>query len=175
MAQKPKHLEVPGAIDRHLSDSFYSASRAPDGMYQPWYALLLSSIALLAANEEVLYAYSDSESSTTDYHIIVFTTNLVLIASIDPELDGVPTINAVRRRSLIGMKLSASERIDARDRRAYEWPGVLNLALTYSDLPNRIEIVARGAARYNIQEPSPIVALIEGLSADLAANHTNGT
>ncbi|NQX35692.1 hypothetical protein [Herbiconiux sp. VKM Ac-2851] len=99
----------------------------------------------------------------------MFTTNVVLVADVDPDLDGVLTVKAAKRSSLIGMTLSTSERIDAHERLSHDWPGVLDLVPTYSDLSSRIAIVANGAYRYNIKEPSPIVTLIEGLSADLAS------
>ena len=72
------------------------------------------------------------------------------------------------------MRLSASERIDARESRFYEWPGTLNLVLTYRDFMDSIEIVADGASPYAIDHPTPIVTLIEGLSADLANSRAIG-
>lgn len=131
------------------------------------HATLLSTIALLVAEEEVIYAYSDYGQPITDVSIVVFTTNLVLVAAVDPRADGVPVARAAQRRSLIGMKLSASERIDARDRRSHEWPGMLNLVLTYRDLTGAIEIVANGVDRYAVDQSAPIVTLVEGLSAVL--------
>ena len=169
MTQPPRHLEIVDKMDLYLgSDNFYMVSRTADRQYQAWYATLLSSVVLLAGDQEILYAYTDHDPTVKDFRIVVFTTALVFVADINPHSDGVPIVNATRRSSLIGMKLSASERIDTEGRRSYEWPGVLNLVLTYSDLETRVEIVADGVNRYNVKELSPIVALLEGLSADLA-------
>jgi hypothetical protein len=66
--------------------------------------------------------------------------------------------------------LSASDRIDASDRRSYGWPGALNLVLKYPDLDGFLEVGGSGTNIYSRDEPAPIVSLIEGLSAELA-NH----
>lgn len=169
MTQQAQHFEITRAIDVHLSDdSFRAATRTSANKYQPWYAQLLSSIALLAAGQEVVYAYTDYELTLTDARILVFTTDLVIVAKIDSTSDGVPVAHATRRSSLVGIKLSASEGIDARDGRSYEWPGTLILTLTYSALTDSIEIVADGANHYSVDQPAPVVTLLEGLTADLA-------
>ena len=175
MTQHPKHLEVTRAIDLQLSnDRFNAVTRTSANKYQPWYAMLLSTMALLAAEEKVIFAHSDYEPTMAKVRIVVFTTNLVLVADIDPNVDGVPVANVARRRSLVGLRLSASERIDAYESRSYEWPGTLNLVLTYRDFMDSIEIVADGASPYAIDHPTPIVTLIEGLSADLANSRAIG-
>lgn len=169
MTRQPKHSEITAAIDLHLSgDNFNAVSRTPGHKYERWYATLLSTIALLVAEEEVVYAHTDYEPGMEDARIVVFTTNLVVLADVDLDLDGVPVAHVAPRRSLAGMKLSASERIDARDGRSYTWPGNLNLVLTYSGLPSPIEIIAAGANPFAVDQAAPIVTLIEGLSRDLA-------
>lgn len=70
------------------------------------------------------------------------------------------------------MTLSASERIDAQDGRSHEWPGVLNLRLTFRDLPSPVEVVGDGKSSHGSDEASAIVKLIEGLGIDLARSHT---
>jgi hypothetical protein len=175
MTPQQNHLAITNAIDQYLGiDDSISITRTDENKYQPWYAFLLSTIALLTSGEEVTYAYLNYGEPIADVRIVVFTTNLVLVADVDPEADTVPVARAAKRSSLVGMKLSASERIDARDRRSLEWPGTLNLVLTYPDLPGLIEIVASGVNRYAVREPAPIISLIEGLSADLANSRQPG-
>jgi len=98
----------------------------------------------------------------------VITTDLVLVADVDPNMDGVPVVRTVGRRSLVEITLSASERIDARDRRSHEWPGMLTLVLTYRDLADQIEIVESGVNVYAVDKPAPIVTLIQDLRSDLS-------
>lgn len=169
MTQESKHHERAAEIDTYLGgDAFDSVSLTPENRYQPWYAKLLSSIALLCGNEKVVFAYSDYEPEATDVRIVVFTNHLVLIGDIEPAIDGAPAIRAIPRRALREMKLSSSDQIDARDRRSLEWPGVLDLVLTYEGLGGSIEIVQNGANAYSVNEPSAIVSLIGNLSIDLA-------
>ncbi|WP_105034136.1 hypothetical protein [Cryobacterium aureum] len=175
MAQQSKHFDISTAIDLHLSNyNFDAVSLTSEHKYQPWYATLLSTVALLVADEEVIYAHSNYGVPKTDVRIVVFTNNLVVVADVDPNADVVPVARSVPRGSLVGMKLSASERIDTRDRRSNEWPGTLNLVLTYPRLPDSIEIVESGVNRYAADQSAPIVTLIEGLSADLAHSRAIG-
>jgi hypothetical protein len=172
MTQQDKHLETSRAIDEYLlQDEFKQVAVDDRNRYEDWYAILLSTIVLLIADEEVRYAYVDYEPSMPDIRISVFTTNLVVFAEVDVNADGVPVARVVPRRSLLHMKLSSSGRIDARERQAFDWPGTLNLQLRYPELPKIIEVVVSGVNRYAVREPSAIVGLIEGLSADLAAPH----
>jgi hypothetical protein len=176
MTLQQDHSTITNEINRHLGvTDFDSITLTSENKYESWYATLLSSIALLISGEEVVYANINYGEPVTDVRIVVFTSGLVVVAEVDPSADGVPVARVVGRRSLVGMKLSASERIDARDRRSYEWPGMLNLVLTYSDLPDPIEIVTSGVNRYAVDKPTAIISLIRSLSADLAQGRQHGT
>ena len=172
MTQQSQHVEVTKAIDMYLraNNEFDDVALTPDRRhYQSWYARFLSTVSLLIAGEEVVYAYSNVAYGATAATFAVFTTNLVIVADIDFDADGTPVARAVGRDALKAMKLSASERIDAREGRSFEWPGTLNLVLTYDSLIEPIEIVISGANPYAVEQASPIVALIESLSADLGS------
>ena len=169
MTQQEKHSKVATEVDRHILTGGFEAAALDDNYkYRDWYAWLLSDIALLLSFDEVIFAHTNFESEDSEFDLYVFTERLVVVARIDTTLDGVPIVQALPRRSLRSMVLSASERIDARDRRSHEWPGVLALRLTYPDLSRPIEIVANGSNPHNYKEPAAIVRLIESLSADLA-------
>lgn len=166
-----KNTEAYRAIDQQLrTDSFYAVALTPAHKYEAWYAELLSSFALLVGGETVEYAYANFAIEMRDVRIVVFTTHLVLVADVDREEDGVPVVQAASRRSLTSMRLSASAPVDAKERRPYEWPGTLTIQLTYPGLSKVVEIVADGADRFQYEKPTPIVALVEGLGADLGAN-----
>ena len=169
MSQQEKHRATSSAIsDFLLNDSFGRAVLDQKNNYHDWYAYLLSTLALLIADEKVEYAYVDHEPTMPDVHVAVFTTNLVIVADVDVNTDGVPVARAVPRHSLRSMKLSTAARIDASDRRAYDWPGIISLTLEYRDLAKPIEIVANGINPYAVRQPSALVNLIGHLGADLA-------
>jgi hypothetical protein len=171
VVQQDKNVEAFRAVDQQLRDNDFDAiALTPDHKYQTWYAVLLSSFALLIGAETVEYAYANYAFGMRSVRFAVFTAHLVLVADIDTEEDVVPVAQVVTRRSLSSMRLSASARIDAKDRQSYEWPGTLNLVLTYPDLPKPIEIVSDGVDRFELRKPSRLVVLIQGLSADLAAS-----
>lgn len=172
MNQQKLHSEIVREIDNCLLRDDWGgiASAAFDahGKYQDWYASFLTATALLAYGENVVFAYASQGPEEPDRRVVVFTTNLVLVADIDTEADGVPVVRVARRRSLVSFKLSASERIDARDGRSNEWPGTINLVLVFRDLDKPIEVIGNGANLYAVDKPSSLVSLVRGLSADLA-------
>jgi len=87
MTQQPKHFEITNAIDLHLSDDGFNAvARNSANKYQPWYATLLNAVALLVAQEEVVHAHTDYESTMVNAkQLVVFTTNC-LFSRHDPIL-----------------------------------------------------------------------------------------
>lgn len=175
MAQQEHHAEIARSIDLQLSDNenISDIRYAPGGgSYETWYATMLSAIALIAAGEKVVYAYTNYEFSAPHVRIVVFTTSLVLVSDVDIPADRVPVVHAVARRSLTALHLSASERIDSRDHRSRTWPGVLNLVLTYDGLADPIEIVTKGYNRYGLDIPAAVATLLDGLRADLAGSAT---
>jgi hypothetical protein len=151
-----------------LRDRFDELALTDQGKYKPWYATYLTSAALIAGGEPVEYAFANFEPAMPDIRITVFTTNLVIVTQIDTEFDGVPVARGVSRGSLRTIDLSASERIDSRDRRSHEWPGSVVLKLHYRDLQDPVEIAGKGLNAYRLGEPSALVTLVKALSADLA-------
>ena len=169
MTQQERHLKVAAEIDYYvLRDAFEVEALSDQQNYEDWYASLLSAIALLISTDKVVFAYTDFASGMSDFKLYVFTTKLVVVAEVDPAADAVPVVQAVSRRSLKSMKLSAADRIDAREGRSHEWPGALSLVLTFRDLLKPVEIVGDGKNPLDIKQPSALVNLIEGLSSDLA-------
>lgn len=169
ITQQPEHNEVAEAIDEFLlRDRFDELALTDQRKYEAWYATYLTSAALAAGGEPVEYAYANFAPSMSDIRITVFTPKLVMVAHIDTEFDGVPVVRTIPRRSLQTMELSASERIDSRDRRSHEWPGSIVLKLHYQDLKDPIEIVGEGVNVYRVSEPSALVRLVKALSADLS-------
>jgi len=169
VTQQPKHFETSSSIDNFLRrDNFDDIALTSKHKYEHWYATLLTSIALLAAEDDVQYAYANYQPTMPDVRISVFTTNLVIVAEVDTTSDGVPVVEAVPRTSLASIMLSTSEKIDAREGRSYEWPGAINLRLTYRGLKKSIEIIVDGMNHYAADKPSPVVAFIESLTADIA-------
>lgn len=170
MVQLESHFKVAASVDALLLDgAFETVALTNARTYAPWYGKYLSSVAVLAAHQEVTYAWTDFATDRQQFRIAVFSTAFVLLSDINLESNESPTVKVIPRSALSEMTFSATDRIDAHARRSHEWPGTISLRLTYGAFDEVIEILGDGVNRYAVDKPSALQVLAKALPADLAA------
>lgn len=95
MTQQDSYRKIGSEISRHLlRGEFDSAAVTEDRegkrQYDPWYAELLSAMSLLIGSDPVVFAHTTYASDAEDFNVYVFTEHLVVVAKIDPQMDGFP-------------------------------------------------------------------------------------
>lgn len=135
-----------------------------------WYARLLSSLAVIVGDAEVVYAQSKVHDADS-IEVVIFTTDLVVTAAIDDvtALGATASPRAVSRKMLRGLELEATTPVNESGRAAHEWPGHLQLRLEYAGAATPIELTGRSFSHHHADNVAPIWALVQGLRRDLAA------
>lgn len=145
-----------------------AATKEVDGdtVNEKWFGQLLSSFVLMAARDEIVYAYTDFDSAHPGFKVVVFTKNRVLVATLTIDYDGSPAVQGVGRATLASMKVSTQYPTGQRGEYRHEWPGSLAVVLNYPGLSEPVELIVDGTAA-SVAHPSEVVGLVESLAADL--------
>jgi hypothetical protein len=166
------HSDTAAAIDSYLSANYNFAEHRlqEDGRhYRTWYAKALTTLALMAGEDEVRFAYTNYEYQVPS-HIVVFTDRSLFHLTV-PDLSSSesPAVRAFARSALIGCEVMGSYRIDAEARQARTWPGETRVHLRYAGLEQTIELVTPGYDQISLSDPDPLIEFLPTLLSDLSS------
>lgn len=139
--------------------------------YAKWYARLLTTLTMTFGESEVHYAQTDYVEGRDTARFVLFHHKSVLITDVRGLNGGEAPTVATRvypRNSLVTFEVEASMEIDADDRQARSWPGLVRVTATYRDMPEPLVLEAPG---HDVRRPDAggeIHALVGALHTDLS-------
>lgn len=149
--------------------TFFEATMTEDqDAYTPWYARLLSSLALLTDDEEIVFATTVQTLGDTVARVYVFTKDVLISVTIDDvssEQNPAPVV--VSRAAIRSLRLTASMRSDIQGSSRQGWPGTLRFSIEYNGLVDPVSFEAPGVDRFQLQNPAPSQLLLQSLKKDL--------
>lgn len=91
----------------------------------------------------------------------------LLVPDVDDQ-DHNPTPVVVSRAAIRSLRITASERCDVKGSSRYAWPGEVTIEATYAGLDAPISVSGPGIGRNSVDDPAPILRLVDALRDDLA-------
>ncbi|WP_337006697.1 hypothetical protein [Microbacterium sp. LB12] len=141
--------------------------------YANWYGQLLSTLSLILGDTTVLYSQTTYDAAKPDHQaqIVLYTGSRVIVVDVADALQDDTDVQTriLSRQSLEALDVSAGMRIDTGGSASYGWPGLLTVTAHYRGLDGEVSISALGVEPHKVDEPGPIMRLLEGLQEDLAA------
>ncbi|WP_223628815.1 hypothetical protein [Microbacterium sp. EST19A] len=141
--------------------------------YAKWYARLLSTLTLIVGDMKVLYSQTTYDPAEPGNHArtVLFTGSRVIVVDIADVLQDDTEVRTriLPRKSLEAIDVAAGMRIDTRGSESYGWPGELTITAHYPGLDGSVKISGPGVESYKVDQPAPIMALLETMQNDLTA------
>lgn len=143
-----------------------------------WVERALTQMTLLIAGQPIVYAEAIENGEEGGARLVVFTDAAVIVSDVDEISSNasLPTTQIVPRSRIQSVTVRDGDKIvwdldDDHTRNAkFRWPGKIRVSVIYEGLPAPVEISGTGANPYQRDQPTRIMRLITGLSADLTGS-----
>lgn len=172
MTPSEDHLKAAGDMDsefRHGEHVPMLFSENQADTYSRWYARLLTTLAIIAADAEILWGQMRQYEDEGKAEFTVLTRESILIGYVeglggdDPKTG----VRVIARRSLSELEVHASMAIDQVGSSAHAWPGNVQIAAKYRDPNELIVFVATPDPRTANDKPARVLGLLAELQKDL--------
>jgi len=137
--------------------------------YAGWYSHLLSSLAVVSAEESLIFGQAEVLDGGVA-RIFVVTTSLVLTADVDTAADSVenPFVTVVSRASLESFETRVGQGVHVQGSRGVAWPETIAIGVKYRGIDEPLELRGDAYVMHDSKRPAPIWTLLNEFRFDLA-------
>lgn len=174
MQPTENHRETAADLDRRFRSGNQHVpalvSEHDENTHSRWYARFLTTLAITAAGEEIIWAQMQvRDEGTGDAFFTVLTAQAVILGHATGINGGEPKgqVRVIGRKSLVQLEVHASTEIDREAASALAWPGNVQIIAEYRVPEKQVVMFVAYERESNADIEAPVLRLLAELQKDL--------